>query len=342
MTHINNPNVIEVITSRKLNSFYDVNHKDNFKLGLAVEGGAMKGVVSLGMLMALRDLKMLDLFDIFVGISAGGLNLAHVLAGSPDPLKVYYDFAVDKEVVKPSRIVPGGKKAINLIKLRQLFDDSLTPYKNALKNDHNGKLYVALTDRDDYSGRLLKANSVLDKLEDLLIASATIPGVSTNSGMVNNSNYCDGVFYYCDPFMAAYDLGCTHVLVLNTRTSETVGSESPRQYKYILKILDKVDENLDDLFRTRMMLFHDIYDGFSGGNFRYQKTKGFGVTLQKQNHKVSYLTLNKWELINGAYQGYKAITDLFAKDAEVLLTPKAVFPKTKKSLGGRGGQSVRG
>ena len=46
---------------------------DDVNLCLAVEGGAMRGIISSGMLLALHDLDMINIFDQYVGVSAGSL-----------------------------------------------------------------------------------------------------------------------------------------------------------------------------------------------------------------------------------------------------------------------------
>ena len=46
--------------------------KDSFKLGLVVEGGGMRGVISGAMLMGLLTLSLRPCFDAVYGASAGG------------------------------------------------------------------------------------------------------------------------------------------------------------------------------------------------------------------------------------------------------------------------------
>lgn len=48
--------------------------RDGFKLGLVVEGGGMRGIISGAMLMALQDLGLTGVFDAAYGSSAGAIN----------------------------------------------------------------------------------------------------------------------------------------------------------------------------------------------------------------------------------------------------------------------------
>jgi predicted patatin/cPLA2 family phospholipase len=66
---------------------------DGHKIGLAVEGGGMRGVVSGELLCALEDLGLpATAFDGVYGCSSGATNGAYFIAGdSWYPLSIYYD-----------------------------------------------------------------------------------------------------------------------------------------------------------------------------------------------------------------------------------------------------------
>src|ERR1043166_4327319 len=55
--------------------------EDGRKVGLVVEGGAMRGVISCAALMALEELGLTEAFDEVYGASAGAVNAAYFLAG---------------------------------------------------------------------------------------------------------------------------------------------------------------------------------------------------------------------------------------------------------------------
>ena len=83
------PSVPELIRARAAGT------NDDYTLGLTVEGGGMRGVVSGAMLIALRDLGLAHVFDRFYGTSSGSMNLAYFAAGHGwDALPVYYDYLV--------------------------------------------------------------------------------------------------------------------------------------------------------------------------------------------------------------------------------------------------------
>lgn len=54
---------------------------DGFKLGLVVEGGGMRGIVTGAMLMGLQDMGLTHCFDAVYGASAGAINSTYFLTG---------------------------------------------------------------------------------------------------------------------------------------------------------------------------------------------------------------------------------------------------------------------
>jgi hypothetical protein len=83
------PSVPELIRARAART------NDDYTLGLTVEGGGMRGVVSGAMLIAFRDLGLAHVFDRFYGTSSGSMNLAYFAADHGwDALSVYYDYLV--------------------------------------------------------------------------------------------------------------------------------------------------------------------------------------------------------------------------------------------------------
>lgn len=55
---------------------------DGFKLGLVVEGGGMRGIVTGAMLMGLQDMGLTHCFDAVYGASAGAINSTYFLTGN--------------------------------------------------------------------------------------------------------------------------------------------------------------------------------------------------------------------------------------------------------------------
>jgi hypothetical protein len=78
---INQHPVLQAIALRRKNGSAPGRRQDNFRIALAIEGGAMRGVVSSGMLAGLEYLGVLPAFDVIYGTSAGAINGAYFVAG---------------------------------------------------------------------------------------------------------------------------------------------------------------------------------------------------------------------------------------------------------------------
>src|SRR6266851_3467508 len=77
---VNPTSTIDLLKERALRLRQDHSISDGRKVGLIVEGGAMRGVISCAGLMGLEELGMTDVFDEVYGASAGAVNAAYFLA----------------------------------------------------------------------------------------------------------------------------------------------------------------------------------------------------------------------------------------------------------------------
>src|SRR5437899_6385165 len=77
---VNPTSTIDLLKERALQRKQNRAVMDDRKLGLIVEGGAMRGVISCAALLGLEELGMTQVFDEVYGASAGALNAAYFLA----------------------------------------------------------------------------------------------------------------------------------------------------------------------------------------------------------------------------------------------------------------------
>ena len=73
--------VLNLLRQRRDEGSLPGKRSDEAKLGLAVEGGGMRGVVSASMLTAIDDLGFANCFDEIYACSSGAINAAYYLAG---------------------------------------------------------------------------------------------------------------------------------------------------------------------------------------------------------------------------------------------------------------------
>jgi predicted acylesterase/phospholipase RssA len=73
--------VLQLMRQRRAENTDIRNRTDSAKLGLAVEGGGMRGIISCAMLSSLEDHGYAKVFDAVYGESSGSVNAAYFLAG---------------------------------------------------------------------------------------------------------------------------------------------------------------------------------------------------------------------------------------------------------------------
>ncbi|HET9721858.1 MAG TPA: patatin-like phospholipase family protein [Candidatus Saccharimonadales bacterium] len=314
------PSALEVLNSRAKQKKRTGTYKDSYKLALAVEGGGMMGVISAGMLLAINDLELLDLFDVYVGSSSGSINLAYILGEYPEEgLSVYYDHLINHKHVDSFRLVK-GEYAIDLKGLERIMKKVIpSPIPNILKN-YKDKYFITTTRIKPVEGILISAGEANKDLLNYLIAGATIPYIDGSPRTINKTKYCDGGFAYPDLRMAALELDSTHLFILSTQPGNKKMARyddfRSRTYKTLLSGRYK---NLQKFWIERLEAEKVL---LNGSEIFISQINSHQVTVHHNQHKVGNFSKDQWILVDGARKGYEAVVKMFIKEATVGLVPE--------------------
>lgn len=296
--------------------------KDHSKLALAVEGGGFSGVISMGMMMALKDLNLLRVFDVFIGCSAGSLNLAYTLGNADEEgLSVYYDHVINHKFFDAKRFIK-GKYVLDMKVLEMIIRDVVPlPYQK-LAARHLDDFYLCLTKVNPVGGHMISARQAGNDLTDYLLAGSTIPYFGGDPKSVRGVKYFDGTFAYPDLALAAEALACTHVLVLSTNPAGDIMADRyenvpGKSYKLVLS---KGFPELEDFWQTRLEYSKQLHT--LGSDLMASRVKSHFVAIPKTSHKMAGFTSDQWMIIDGARKGYQAVVNLFHPDATVGLVPE--------------------
>lgn len=196
-----------------------VRRRDGFgrgaaKLGLVVEGGAMRGVYSGGALVELDKLGFNSVFDEVYAESAGAINACYFLAGQTQlGIRIYLEDLQTFKFFNPFR--PGAVIDIDYV------TDVVLRTRKPLNTDavlgSRSDLFVALTSALDGSPRLVDFKREKAPLLTLLKATAAIVPLYNRAVLLDGIPYVDGGISNPIPISSAVDAGCTHILVLLTR-----------------------------------------------------------------------------------------------------------------------------
>lgn len=191
------------------------NHEpDGRKLGLVIEGGAMRAVCSAGGAVALAHLGFSDLFDEVYATSAGVMNASYFLSNQPElGISVYFDNCTTRHFLNPLRVW-------KVIDVDYLFDQVISREK-PLDVDKvlssRTKLFVAVIDRRTGAGTVIDAKVTRTPLLSVLKAATALPVLYNRAVDVDGQPFLDGGLAIPFPIEQALANGCTDVLTLLTR-----------------------------------------------------------------------------------------------------------------------------
>ena len=192
---------------------------DGRKLGLVVEGGAMRGVFSAGVDVGLEELGLTAVFDDVYGTSAGAINAAYFLAGQAAyGATIYYEDINNAQFINFARVT-------KMLDVDFLFDEILARRK-ALNVDRvlasPSRFFISLADAATGEGFLVPAHKDDPPLMEALKASAAHPMLYDRNVRIRERECFDGGFANPLPVQDAIDAGCTDVLVVLTRPASYV------------------------------------------------------------------------------------------------------------------------
>lgn len=201
---------------------------DPYRVALVVEGGAMRGVVSGGMVTGLEALGLRDAFDVVYGSSAGACAGAYFLAGQArSGARLYFEAVNNRRFINPLR----GLQRRAIVDLDYLFDSVLRE-RQPLDFDAFQASSVDLVvlashvDAEHGDGGHVEAVRLsdfadLDDLMGALHASSRMPVVGGAPFTYRGLRYWDAAITQPVPIHAALSDGCTHILVLLTLPRDT-------------------------------------------------------------------------------------------------------------------------
>lgn len=180
---------------------------------LIVEGGAMRGVFSCGILDHFLA-QNFSPFDSFWGVSVGASNLAAYLADMPGRnLKIYLDYSLRKEFIMPSRLFLGG----DMMDLDWMWEITLKDLgidKKVLQADPR-PFFLGVTRQDTGQAEYLTPD--VEMLAETMKASSAVPILYRKGVPLNGNRYVDGGVADAIPVEEAIKRGATKIMVLRSR-----------------------------------------------------------------------------------------------------------------------------
>lgn len=191
-------------------------------IALVVEGGGMRGIFPAGVLDAFHDARF-DIFNLYIGVSAGACNLSsHLASQYRRNFRIYTAQMVRPEFISMGKFLRGG----HLLDLDWLWSaleredplDIPALYRNLKAG--GGTFIVVATSIE--TGMPLYSTPEPGTLWDTLKASSSIPLLYRNFIAVDGSRATDGGVADPLPVREAYRRGARKIVVIRTRPGDYV------------------------------------------------------------------------------------------------------------------------
>ena len=188
------------------------------KKALVVEGGAMRGIFAAGVLDVF--LSKGCMFDYAIGVSAGATNLSTFAAGIPGlSRKLITDYATRREFFSPLRFIRGG----HMTDVHWLWHQARAQLdQQGSQQEGTLPVYVGVTNVDTGKCDYLRANA--DNINDLMVASCSIPVAYRDQPQIGAHRYVDGGVGDSIPVRKAYEMGAREITVV---LSQPLGFSKP-------------------------------------------------------------------------------------------------------------------
>jgi predicted patatin/cPLA2 family phospholipase len=337
MLNVNEHPVIKLIKDRMREGSLPNKRSENDKnkLGLAIEGGGMRGIVSAGMVTAIEYLGCLDAFDVVYGSSAGAINGAYLLSNQAAlGTTIYYENINNNNFIDFKRIF--SKRSVMSL---EFMLDYVAAKEKVLDLDavrsSNIPLKVIASSLTNLKATVFESFKSNSELVEALRASARIPLVGGEPVSIGNDTFLDALLFESIPYESVKyekgvrENGCTHILTLCTRPRGVYRNQSSFIEKYIIApLLRKYNNKLSDIYLSRSIKYDKVIDiliNHLENPFNSDFTHfNYPVFLPSGMEPVGRMEKNRSKLVNGAKEGMKAVIQ--AITSETYSATEVIFP----------------
>lgn len=285
---------------------------DPHRLGLVVEGGGMRGVVSGGMLAGLEQMKALPAFDVVYGASAGAIGAAYFMARQAlYGMEIYHHHLTDSEFMDYRRAARGEPiLSIDYLLEKLMRGDKPLRVDRVLEAEVDFR--VAVSSVEEHVCELLGPFEDVEHLYRVLRAAISLPLVTGDPVEIDGRRYMDAAMTQPIPFFAAIEDGCTHVLNLLSRP-QGVHRPAPGFWHRVTfgRALMSVSEGLGELYRDREALYRAGLEELARSSAEPDEEPFlYGLTVDADREPVHSFETNVDRLLDGARMGYSAAVEM--------------------------------
>lgn len=310
-------NVIEAIKARHARQSTGDFGGDGHKLGLVIEGGALRAVCSAGGAVVLAQLGYSDVFDEVYATSAAVMNASYFLTNQPLlGISVYFDHCTTRDFVNPFRFW-------KIIDVDYIFDrvavrDKPLDIKRLLAS--RSRLFVAVLDRNTGEVVLVDPRESKTPVLQVLKASAAIPVFYNRAVTVDGRACIDGGLTVPFALPQAIANGCTDVLVLSTRPPDYVTPPPTWLDRHMFNVMcARWNRRMRHIFAERHLssrAARDLACGVANGS-----AVNVATICTSPDEIVDRMTIDRDALLRAAIGYGKRTMRIFGGDADAWTLP---------------------
>jgi predicted patatin/cPLA2 family phospholipase len=286
---------------------------DAHYLALCIEGGAMRGVTSAGMVSAIERLGLLPAFDVVYGSSGGALNGAYLLAGQAAlGTTIYYENINNDKFISFARTLT-SRPIVDIDFLVWHVMQREKPLDTAAVLASPIPLYIVSSNVDSGERTATRATSG-DHLLRLLRAGATMPIIGGAPASVDGGRPWDALLTEPVPVPVADVPPVTHVVALLTRCDGAPGPTlSWFERMYVLPRIASYSPVLAARYRNRAQEYAALIRCIDEGRTPNGRP---ALGLKPCGPATDKLERRRDRLVSGAAQGFDAVCSVFGDERQ--------------------------
>jgi predicted patatin/cPLA2 family phospholipase len=278
---------------------------DGLRLGLTVDGGGMRGIVTASTLIGLQDQGLLGLFDAYYGVSAGAINLCYLLAGHAwEGVAIYYDHLATDRFLRMSRLLR-ARAAIDMGFVEEVLAE-IVPLQGESLLRRGRTVQVAVSNLEAARYELLSDFATTEELRQALLCGAHLPLLGGRPRSPAGHTLMDGGLFLPAASRAAIDDGCTHILSVVAGVTETAVVRRPK-WNYLVagQIGLTRWRSAARYWAVSGAYFRDVSRLAPGERMTAGGSRVLRIGPRAGTHGVTRLTQDRGDLLAGARAGYE-------------------------------------
>lgn len=185
--------------------------------GLVLQGGGMRAAYVAGALTPLVEYGFNDTFDHVVGASAGAINGAYFIAGEREMAKTYTDSLTNKNFVNLGR----REKRVDIDYLVDVVLKHKRPIDAEKLLHAHSNLHIVVTKASSGRKKVISDHNKFMDIYEEFRATAALPLLYDRLVKIGSKWYVDGGIADLLPIDVAHKLGCTDIVVIMSRSTQS-------------------------------------------------------------------------------------------------------------------------